>query len=163
MTPLRQRMLGDLQIRHYFARHHSHLPTFDRRVRSSLQQATRPTWSWAHSPVPAFPHERQRGVPVHLHPDGLRCASSIPHAQPEDHHRAHPVSAVRTKTADDCESRRSESAAGSATRSSSLRATVTLRCVTSATRTQQPSRPTSTRAAMWCGRARRKGRRESVI
>jgi hypothetical protein len=96
VTALRQRMLEDLQIRHYS-------PTTIRIYLHSVAEL----------------RTTSANRPTNLVPDGLPASILLyPHAQPEDRHRAHPVSATRTKTANDSESRRSESAVRSATLSS---------------------------------------------
>jgi hypothetical protein len=79
VTALRQRMLEDLQIRHYS-------PTAIRIYLHSVAEL----------------RTTSANRPTNLVPDGLRASTLLyPLTQPEDRHRAHPVSATRTKTAND--------------------------------------------------------------
>ena len=81
MTPLRQRMLEDLQIRHYSpitTRVYLHsVAEFARHFR----QAARPARARAYSAVPVVLDQGETGIAVHLRSVGVRTALSLyPHA-----------------------------------------------------------------------------------
>src|SRR5271154_6119508 len=100
MTPLRQRMLEDLQIRHYS-------PTTIRLYLHSVAEFAphfhKPpdqTRSRADSPVPVVPDQGQTGIAVHLCSVGLRAALPVhSHPPPQNRDRTDSVSAARTKAA----------------------------------------------------------------
>jgi integrase/recombinase XerD len=122
VTPLRQRMLEDLQIRHYspttirlylyavreFAKHFGKPP--DQLGAEHIRQLS------------VVPDQGKEGVDVHLRADGLRTALLLyPYPAPEGRHRTHSVSAARTEAATDFEPRGSQSPAGGAERSAPSR------------------------------------------
>src|SRR5260370_32883941 len=78
VTPLRKRMLEDLQIRRYSP---TTIRIYLRCIAEFAQhfgKAPDPL-NGAHSPVPVVPDQREESVAAPLHPEGLRrCGSSIP-------------------------------------------------------------------------------------
>src|SRR5882724_807987 len=105
-----------------FTHYHTHLPARRRRVRPTFRQTTRSAWSGAYSALSTVPDQREESLATHLHSGGM-CAAVLlyPHAEPEDRHRAHTVSAARKKAAADPEPRGGESPARGAAESSSSR------------------------------------------
>src|SRR6266566_930778 len=95
--------------------HHPDLPALYSRVCPTLRQATGPTRCRAHPPVPVIPDQREEGVAVHLHPDGLRTAFLLwPYLEPQNLAGTYSISPARKKAAADPEPRGSESAIGGA-------------------------------------------------
>src|SRR4029078_2359268 len=105
-----------------FTHHHTHLPARGRRVRPTFRQTTRSAWSRAYSALSTVPDQREENLAIHLH-SGCMCVAILlyPHAGPENRHRAHTVSATRTKAAADLEPGRGESSARGTAESSSSR------------------------------------------
>src|ERR1700681_4649372 len=104
VTPLRQRMLEDLQIRHYSPTTIRLYLYAVRAFAKHFGQTTGSTRCRAHSPLPVVPDQGKEGVDVHLRDDDLRTSLLLYlYSAPESRHRTHSVSAARTKAAADFE------------------------------------------------------------
>ena len=120
MTPLRKRMLEDLQIRNYSP---NTVAAYIRRVAEFAKH-------FGKSPELLGPEQireyqlyliKEKGsLAFVLHPDRLRPPISIlQHAAPFRQHRSHPVAPVREETPGDLEPRGSQAPAGDAEESRS--------------------------------------------